>query len=57
VFRTIYTVSVNAYVPPIDPVVYLQALQIMGIIIRISQTPGADPEVLSSWINEAPPSP
>lgn len=57
VFRTIYTVSVNAYVPPDDPAIYLQALQIMGLILQISQIPGAEPTVLSSWINEAPTTP
>jgi hypothetical protein len=57
VFRTIYTVSVNAYVPPIDPKLYLQALKIFGVILQITQRPGATPSVLSSWINEAPASP
>jgi hypothetical protein len=57
VFRTIYTVSVNAHVPPIDPNVFFQALRIVGVILKISLRPGSDPVVLGSWINEAPEAP
>ena len=57
VFRTVYTVSVNAHVPPEDPKTYLPVLQVMGVILQIKSRPGETPTVLSSWINEAPPEP
>lgn len=57
VFRTIYTVSVNAFVMPEDPKLYLQALQVMGVLLEITSTPGSTPRVLSSWLNEPPPEP
>ena len=57
VFRTIYTVSVNAHVAPENPFIYLQMLKVVGVIMQISLRPGSTPQVLGSWINEAPPSP
>lgn len=57
VFRTVYTVSVSAYVQPDDPNVYVQALRIVGTILNITLRPGTTPEVLSSWVSEAPPEP
>ena len=57
VFRTIYTVSVNAFVMPVDPKLYLQVLQVMGVLLEITSVPGSTPRVLSTWLNESPPDP
>ena len=57
VFRTIYTVSVNAHVAPEDPFVFFQTLKIIGTLYKIQIRQGADPQVLDGWITEAPPSP
>jgi hypothetical protein len=54
VFRTIYTVSVTAHVMPEDPKIYLQVLQVMGVLLQIKSSPGETPTVYSSWINEPP---
>jgi len=57
VFRTVYTVSISAYVMPEDPALYLPVLQVMGLLLQIKSRPGEKPTVLASWINEAPPEP
>ena len=57
VFRTIYTVSVNAHVPPDDPCIYMQTLRVMGVLLNFRLRPGEEPVVYESWINEVPPTP
>ncbi len=57
VFRTIYTVSINAFVMPEDPKTYLQVLQVMGVLLEITSIPGSTPTVLATWLNESPPDP
>jgi hypothetical protein len=54
VFRTIYTVSVNAHVPPDDPVIYMQTMQVLGVLLNIRSRPGEVPVVYETWINEPP---
>ena len=57
VFRTVYTISISAYVPPKDPAVFKQVTQIIGLLLQITQRPGATQSVLDSWTNETPNTP
>lgn len=57
VFRTVYTVSVNCHVAPDDPKVFMQVLQVFGLLLEITHRPGAEPQVLETWISEPPHTP